>query len=64
MAKFGIALEWGARGLELESRHSDQKRAFSMKMPVFYNFLEDIIFLKLALLPNLLPMPETATKRR
>lgn len=51
VAKFGIALEWGSRGLEFESRHSDQKRAFSMKMPVFYNFLKDIIFLKLALLP-------------
>ena len=50
VAKFGIALEWGSRGLEFESRHSDQKRAFSMKMPVFYNFLKDIIFLKLALL--------------
>lgn len=25
MAKFGIALEWGSRGLEFESRHSDQK---------------------------------------
>ena len=23
MAKFGIALEWGSRGLEFESRHSD-----------------------------------------
>ena len=25
MAKFGIALEWGSRGLEFESRHSDHK---------------------------------------
>ena len=25
MAKFGIALEWGSRGLEFESQHSDQK---------------------------------------
>ncbi len=25
VAKFGIALEWGSRGLEFESRHSDQK---------------------------------------
>ena len=24
VAKFGIALEWGSRGLEFESRHSDQ----------------------------------------
>ena len=23
VAKFGIALEWGSRGLEFESRHSD-----------------------------------------
>ena len=26
VAKFGIALEWGSRGLEFESRHSDQDR--------------------------------------
>lgn len=26
VAKFGIALEWGSRGLEFESRHSDQKQ--------------------------------------
>ena len=26
VAKFGIALEWGSRGLEFESRHSDQIR--------------------------------------
>ena len=25
VAKFGIALEWGSRGLEFESRHSDHK---------------------------------------
>jgi len=25
LLKFGIALEWGSRGLEFESRHSDQK---------------------------------------
>ena len=24
VAKFGIALEWGSRGLEFESQHSDQ----------------------------------------
>ena len=32
VAKFGIALEWGSRGLEFESRHSDQKpeRAFAL----------------------------------
>ena len=26
VAKFGIALEWGSRGLEFESRHSDQNQ--------------------------------------
>ena len=26
VAKFGIALEWGSRGLEFESRHSDQEK--------------------------------------
>ena len=25
VAKFGIALEWGSRGLEFESRHSDHE---------------------------------------
>ena len=25
VAKFGSALEWGSRGLEFESRHSDQE---------------------------------------
>ena len=27
VAKFGIALEWGSRGPEFESQHSDQKGA-------------------------------------
>ena len=35
MAKFGIALEWGSRGLEFESRHSDQK---SSEICGFRNF--------------------------
>ena len=26
VAKFGIALEWGSRGLEFESQHSDHER--------------------------------------
>ena len=30
VAKFGIALEWGSRGLEFESRHSDQKTIESL----------------------------------
>ena len=33
VAKFGIALEWGSRGLEFESRHSDQIMGSS-----FWNF--------------------------
>ena len=28
VAKFGIALEWGSRGLEFESRHSDHEIAY------------------------------------
>ena len=35
VAKFGIALEWGSRGLEVESRHSDQDR----KLQGFRSFL-------------------------
>ena len=27
VAQFGSVLEWGSRGREFESRHSDQKRA-------------------------------------
>ena len=37
MAKFGIALEWGSRGLEFESRHSDQIMGSSIwNFPLFY----------------------------
>ena len=36
VAKFGIALEWGSRGLEFESRHSDQK---SPEIVRFQDFL-------------------------
>ena len=31
VAKFGIALEWGSRGLEFESRHSDHRKALNSK---------------------------------
>ena len=41
VAKFGIALEWGSRGLEFESRHSDQDKltGFDKKL-VNFSFLE------------------------
>ena len=40
MAKFGIALEWGSRGHELESRHSDQEKfRFPRKAELFIAFL-------------------------
>ena len=35
VAKFGIALEWGSRGLEFESRHSDHNGQFHWKLAVF-----------------------------
>ena len=35
VAKFGIALEWGSRGLEFESRHSDQKTRTTFVVLVF-----------------------------
>ena len=42
MAKFGIALEWGSRGLEFESQHSDQKsqvlRSFAKTCDFFIVF--------------------------
>ena len=37
VAKFGIALEWGSRGLEFDSRLSDQKKILS-------NFRQDFSF--------------------
>ena len=36
VAKFGIALEWGSRGLEFESRHSDQKDQKHFVSGLFY----------------------------
>ena len=36
VAKFGIALEWGSRGLEFESRHSDQSTVVSKEITVFF----------------------------
>ena len=38
VAKFGIALEWGSRGLEFESRHSDQKSRKSICSFCFFIF--------------------------
>ena len=39
VAKFGIALEWGSRGLEFESRHSDQEiRGILWVLRIFSNF--------------------------
>ncbi len=31
MAKFGIALEWGSRGPEFESQHSDHEKRLKFK---------------------------------
>ena len=39
VAKFGIALEWGSRGLEFESRHSDQKSRTTLVVLDFYFLL-------------------------
>ena len=39
VAKFGIALEWGSRGLEFESRHSDQKIQNNFRCSGFFLFL-------------------------
>ena len=36
VAKFGIALEWGSRGLEFESRHSDQSEYPYRDAPIFF----------------------------
>ena len=38
VAKFGIALEWGSRGLEFESRHSDQKAEESISSFLLFHF--------------------------
>ncbi len=45
VAKFGIALEWGSRGLEFESRHSDQKTLTFERKSAFFLFLQ-ILFVK------------------
>ena len=49
MAKFGIALEWGSRGLEFESRHSDQVRIIrtqfsKLEMCSDFLFLSTLLF--------------------
>ena len=41
VAKFGIALEWGSRGLEFESRHSDQKIQNSICCSGFFYLWRD-----------------------
>ena len=42
VAKFGIALEWGSRGLEFESQHSDHnvetKKMSPAKSPIISGF--------------------------
>ena len=46
MAKFGIALEWGSRGLEFESQHSDQKipQTIVFQWPAeFFYFLSTLL---------------------
>ena len=40
VAKFGIALEWGSRGLEFESRHSDQKEVKSFRFHFFFSIYD------------------------
>ena len=40
VAKFGIALEWGSRGLEFESQHSDQENSPNQKIWAVFCFLE------------------------
>ena len=46
VAKFGIALEWGSRGLEFESRHSDQKSRNSIHCFCFFLFCREIRTIK------------------
>ena len=38
VAKFGIALEWGSRGLEFESRHSDHKSPETVRVLGLFSF--------------------------
>ena len=47
VAKFGIALEWGSRGLEFESRHSDQKLPFLLSLNRNGNFFLYTVFEKI-----------------
>ena len=41
VAKFGIALEWGSRGLEFESRHSDHENRKSFCSFGFHYLVRD-----------------------
>ena len=46
VAKFGIALEWGSRGLEFESQHSDHKRPEIVEISgLFTTFLQMEFFI-------------------
>ena len=46
VAKFGIALEWGSRGLEFESQHSDHKRPEIVEISgLFATFLQMEFFI-------------------
>ena len=42
LAKFGIALEWGSRGLEFESRHSDQVTGMNTSSFLFLFFVRPL----------------------
>ena len=46
VAKFGIALEWGSRGLEFESRHSDQKCRNDSMSFLHFSFMFEIQTIK------------------
>ena len=43
VAKFGIALEWGSRGPEFESQHSDQLVAATIACDEFFHFIVKLI---------------------
>ena len=42
VAQFGSVLEWGSRGREFESRHSDQIKHLVLQNQVFFFFLKVI----------------------
>ena len=54
--KSEFILEWGSRGLEFESQHSDQKWWISIEIHHFFARFCSIYYLNISPITNLLPI--------